>query len=214
MKIITHRAGLSMAAGMKRLLLSVVLSVIVPVANAAVVLSDDVLNVEWFRFAVSALDQSTVNIGPDATVFNVMAWDDSTVNLNGGSVKGVIAGGNADINANWGSISTIMAFGDSSLTLNNIHGLDFLLMTGNTELEMFANDVAFDGRYLSGSWKDGSAFNIQTFNLTGVTTNGLPGYLTVSAVRAVPVPAAIWLFSSAFFGLALVGRNRTPSAKI
>jgi hypothetical protein len=176
--------------------------------------NSDVLDVTEFERSVFALDQSVVNMGFGAEVNNVFLKDQSTLNINGGLVKRLSLWGDASLEVASGTISALSAFGDSRLKLSNVQGLDFLMLNGNAQVEIAANDVAFDGEFLSGQWGDGSYFNIKTFNRTGVQANGLPGYMTLSSPAAVPIPAAGWLFSSAFLGLVLIGRTRRASAFI
>ena len=191
------------------LVISLVLLLLTPMVEAAVLNGEDTILITDVERFLSARDQSEVTVGIGGEVGIAFIRDEAQLTMLGGSVDWLSVSGEAQAEVVSGSVSVITVSGNSYLTLDSVSDLSRLVMLGNSQIEIYGSDIQFDGRYLTGYWGDGSYFNVRTNNWTGVPTNGLPGYLTVnSQLSAVPVPAALWLFASALVGLGVVGRRR------
>ncbi len=187
----------------------------VVVTTPLVVTGNDYLEIsDDSESSLLAKRNSVVDIIDGGVLDKAVARQNAELTIDGGIVNRLVASGYSNVNIISGSFGRVVAKKNSYIILGEVAEISRLVLKGNAIVELMAHDLGFDGRFLTGVWSSGSAFSIRTVNKTGVTTNGLPGFVStytgnvVSPPTAVPVPAAAWMFMSALVGLGLVARKR------
>lgn len=131
-------------------------------------------------------------------------YDNATLTVKGGSLRTLWAKGSSNVTIESGAVKSLFTQHNSEVTLANVQGLKHVYVFGDSLLNIQAKDVETFNNNISGLWDDGSAFSFNVYNFTG-TFDAVPGNVVISEV---PVPASLWLFSSAVMGLAIIGRRR------
>lgn len=208
--ILTPVRKLGSLYNLPRLLTSAALTLatLAHTAQAVTVDGDTVLDISEYERTLRALDNSSVTLLSGGEVGVARVLDDASLIVSGGRIGTLGLWDNATVTINGGSIGTAFAQGNSTLVLNNIEQLDNLIIRDTGHVQILGDDVQYDGQFLTGEWENGNAFSFRTYNLTGVSSNGLPGYLSVNSPSQVPLPATAFLFSAALIGLGLIGRKR------
>lgn len=198
----------SLTRSLNKWLLGAALVAVTPLAAAISVSGTQVADITDYEVYVGARGDSTVNVYEGADIGFASFSGGATLNMLGGDIGLLRVRGDSSAAISGGSITTLRASGNSTLLLSNIDSLEKLYLMNSAQIELIATGVEFDGSYLQGYWDNGNAFSFATTNWTGVITNGLPGFMSVSQPAAIPLPRSAWLFSSAVIGVGLVGRSR------
>ncbi|WP_101757661.1 hypothetical protein [Oceanicoccus sp. KOV_DT_Chl] len=188
--------------------LAFVLLVFASMASAVTVRFDDMLTINDARNRVVAKGNSQVWIEPLAVINKAIVARNASMDIDGGDIEKLIGRGAAAISVTNSSIGKIRVRGNSLLSLDNVSDLKRLVLIGNTQVNFRATDVAYNGKFLTGVWADGSDFSIRTVNRSGYLVNGLPASVSVVAPSQVPLPPAAGFFAAAMVGLSLLGRKR------
>ena len=183
----------------------------------------------WLSFIVGLLQAGVANAAPVTWTFSdVVMTTDSGVDCSFGPCPPDLAALNGSFvyDADTGMYSDVVIFSDAMPFIGNHTYFASSLYSSDSSGLLFWKDTAFAGHYVL-YLSFGSALSNAggTVALSGYETSNPPGELTsppsgfayrrnivdatLTGVPVVPIPAAVWLFGSALFGLGWLKRRPT-----
>jgi hypothetical protein len=111
------------------------------------------------------------------------------------------------------SIAWLYANDNSEVNITYVDDLSWLLVNDDSQVNIFGSNFNYSNGHLSGVWANGLSFSFWALEETDLQ-NGSIGSIIPDNIRlrAVPIPATVWLFGS---GLALLGwMKRRPKQHI
>ncbi|MDG9671378.1 PEP-CTERM sorting domain-containing protein [Hahella sp. CR1] len=155
---------------------------------------NDAININGSESMVYTHDQSTLTAMPDSDISWLYAYDNSTININGGETSWLFGYHNSTINISAGDISWLKVFNNSETNITYLDNLSWLEVYNDAVVNIYGSNFSYSNSHLSGNWANGNSFSFWAL-----------GNIDNIVLHAVPEPST---FALLVLGMGLLVRNR------
>lgn len=159
-------------------------------------------------------NSNTLNTFSDTSIAFLHGVDQSTINVNGGTISWLNLHDNNVTNVYSGDISWLRVYANSMVNVYGLDDLSWLIVSGFAKVNIYGTDFNYTGGHLSGVWGDGKAFSFWAIKEFGYPSDLMPENIILrspikEAVK-VPEPSVISVF---VIGLLVVGFRLLKTGK-
>lgn len=165
----------------------------------------DMVDVTGAESDVTAFDSSVVNIEQGSDVAYIYGLDNSTINVNGGTISWLELYGSSQANISSSEpLAWLKLYENSTANISFISDLSWLIVGDDSVVNIFGTDFSYSNGHLSGIWGNGLSFSFWALedsdHRAGTGGEFIPDNIVLHEV-SVPEPSTLAILVLGFIAI-------------
>jgi hypothetical protein len=163
---------------------------------------------------VNVVGNQTVEVLPTASVSYLDAYNQATVNIQGGAIGWLNLHDSSVTNIYGGDISWLKLYDSGRANLHSVQELSWLLLNESSEAHIYGRDFRYGFGHLSGTWANGAHFSFWALNESDLANPTSDRSLMPTGIKLHVIPeATAAALATLAAPLAFLGRRRTRTRR-